>query len=190
MKWSHTVSKIQGLFSGRSLMWTPLLTPVLSIWTPYVVRIKGCQWITRAWKKMWIGTWNNHMMSKIPGLFLGDSQRYLCTLFVTPSPFPLLEDDNIMMGQQGLKKTLIPTWNPLDKKPLQFCFHSHGLLVLILIAELKDKNLSRLNESAMAWKKICTSTYLLVKYKTGKNQEKELQDCSPLQIFLHNSSMI
>lgn len=52
-------------------------------------------------------------------------------------------------------------------------FYSHGVPVLMLI-ELKDKNLSRLSESAMAWKKVCTSTYLLVKYKTGKNQEKEL----------------
>jgi len=45
--------------------------------------------------------WNlkwNHMVSKIQGLFLGDSLRYLCILFVTPSPLPLLEDDNIMMG--------------------------------------------------------------------------------------------
>ena len=59
-----------------------------------------------------------------------------------------------------------------------------------MLIELKDKNLSRLSESAMAWKKVCTSTYLLVKNKTGKNQEKELKDCSPLQIFLHNSSTI
>lgn len=43
-----------------------------------------------------------------------------------------------------------------------------------MLIELKDKNLSRLSESAMAWKKVCTSTYLLVKYKTRKNQEKEL----------------
>ena len=49
------------------------------------------------------------MVSKMQGLFLGDFLRYLCIRFVTPSPFSLLEDDNIMMDQQRLKKTLIPT---------------------------------------------------------------------------------